>query len=356
MDWYVGSNFNNPIILLVWGLAFLVILLVIYCFWLRLIYNLKEKKRKKIFLIWEEMIFEYLDRKKTPSEIVESMSKSEYNYFLDFLENYLITIKGEDLERIAALITKTKLFFYLIDNLKRGSKQKRKLAAHFLGLARAGKSKEFLEEGLNDRDDSVAYNCALALAKLGAIDIVNDILIQYRQRKKYSSDLLLNVLFDFGNNICPPLLQQLEEEKDEFLCILIIDVLGYYRYYSAGEKILDFLNKSTNRELRIHCLKAIGRMEYIEALPAIRKCLDEHDWVIRSQAIQSIGKIGDVSVEKKLIENLYCENWWVRYRAAEALFNLSESGKKILEKVVDQSKDKKATIAAQIVLTEKAMV
>lgn len=64
MDWYVGSNFNNPIIFLVWGLAFLIILLAICCFWLRLIYNLREKKRKKIFLIWEEMIFEYLDRKK----------------------------------------------------------------------------------------------------------------------------------------------------------------------------------------------------------------------------------------------------------------------------------------------------
>ncbi|KUK85664.1 MAG: Uncharacterized protein XE03_1950 [candidate division TA06 bacterium 34_109] len=355
LDWYTGSNFNDLIIFLVWGLALLVILLAIYCFWLRLIYDLRGKKRKKLFSRWEEIIFEYLDRKKLPSEIVESMPKSEYDYFLDFIKDYLIVIKGEDFKRLSVLINQTKLFSYLINKLKQGNSQMRSDAAFFLGLARAYKAKEFLRERLKDRNDSVSYNCALSLAKIGDIDAVSDILIQYRNCKNYSRDSLLCILFEFGNSVCQSLLQHLLKEKEDSLRILIIDVLGHYRYFSAGKAILNLLNLSNNNELRIHCIKAIGRMEYIEALPTLRRCLDEPDCVIRSQAISAIGKIGDITIENKLVEKLGDENWWVRYRAAEALFSTFEQGKESLKDILAHSKNKKAVSAAQVILTEKAM-
>jgi len=355
VDWFINSNFTNTIIILVWGLALIVLLLAIYCFWLRFLYNQREKKQFELSSKWEEMIFKYLEGEQLPQEIVDPIPRSDYSYFLNFLENYLMTIKGEDFKRISTLITQTKLFSHLINNLKQRNSQMRSDAAFFLGLARARKAKEFLRERLKDRNDSVAYNCALSLAKMGAIDTVSDILIRYCNCKNYSRDSLLCILFELGNSVCESLLQRLLKEKKDSLRILIIDVLGHYIYFSAGKAILNLFNLSNNNELRIHCIKAIGRMEYIEALPTLRRCLDNPDWVIRSQAISAIGKIGDINIENKLVEKLGDENWWVRYRAAEVLFSISEQGKEILKDILVHSKNKKAVTAAQVLLTEKAM-
>jgi len=355
VDWFINSDMRSIIIFLVWGFAFLVLLLAIYCFWLRFLFNLREKKKQKLFSQWEEEVFKFLEEKQFPREFVKSIPKSDYSYFLNFLENYLTTLKGEDFERISSLITHTELFSYLCEKLKYGNKQNRSDAAYYLGLARASEAKTVLKEGLKDRDDSVVFNCALALAKIGAVEMVGEILRQYHYRKNYSLDLLLSLFTEFGSKVCPHLLQHLPDERNESFLILIVDLLGHFRYYSAGEAILKLLKTTSHEELKIHCIKSIGRMEYIEALPILREYVNDPNWVIRNQAIIALGKIGDVTIEKKLIENLEHEKWWVRYRSAEAIFNLSEQGEEILKSVVAHSQNKKAVTAAQVVLTEKEM-
>jgi len=285
VDWFINSDMRNIIILSVWGFAFLVLLLAVYCLWLRFLSNLREKKRQKLFPQWEEEVFKFLEEKQSPREIVKSIPKSDYGYFLNYLEDYLLTLKGEDFERISSLITRTKLFTYLCERLKYGKSHDSSDAAFYLGLTRASEAKTVLKEGLKDRDDSVVFNCALALAKIGAVETVSKILRQYHNRKKYSPDLLLSLFFEFGSKVCPPLLQCLPDEKNESFLALIVDLLGHFRYYSAGESILKLLKTTSHKELKIHCIKAIGRMEYIDALPVLRECLDSPDWVIRSQSL-----------------------------------------------------------------------
>lgn len=355
MDWFINFNMHKIIIILVWSFTFFVLFLAIYCLWLRLIFNLREGKKRKLFSQWEEAVYNILEGKQSPREIVKSISKSDYSYFLNYLEDYLTTLKGEDFERISSFITRTELFTCLCERLKYGKSYNRSDAAFFLGLARASEAKTILKGGLKDRDDSVVFNCALALAKIGAVEIVEEILRQYHYRKKYSLDLLLFLFIEFGSKVCPYLLQHLPDERNESFLILMVDLLGHFRYYPAGEAILKLLKTTSHKELKIRCIKAIGRIEYIEALPILREYVDDSNWVIRSQSIIALGKIGDVTIEKKLIKNLEHEKWWVRYRSAEAIFNLSEQGEEVLKSVVTHSQNKKAVTAAQVVLTEKEM-
>jgi len=355
MDLFTNFKFSNPIITTVWGLFFIVLLLAHYCLLLRFLYNQRNKKQIRLYAKWEGVIFQYLEGKQSPQDIVDSIQKSDYGYFLIYLKNYLITVKGEDFKRLSALLTETRIFPYLTSCLKCRKRRKRSSAAFFLGLARVNKAKEYLRQGLKDHAPCVVLNCAEGLAKLGAIDTIGDILFQYRHRKNYSRDILLCVLFEFGNDVCQPLLQQLLEEKDDSSRIIIVEVLGHLRYYPAGREILHLLDTSPTRELRAACIEAIGRTEYIDALPTLRRCLDDSDWQIRSNAIKALGNIKDISVEKRLIEYLGDENWWVRYQTAGALFNLSEEGKKTLRDTAEHSKNEKASSVARMLLTEKTI-
>ncbi|MHC1604501.1 MAG: HEAT repeat domain-containing protein [Candidatus Methanofastidiosia archaeon] len=352
---FINHDALQIIVAIVCGLTFLVVVLASYCLWLRFLSNRRERKRRMLYAKWENIIFQYLENERSLEDIMDAVARKEYSYFQDYLKKYLMTLKGKDFEKLSAIVTKTNLFSYLVDKLAHGNKESRRAAAFFLGLAKVYQAKENLKQGLNDSDDGVSIKCAFSLARIGDATTINDILAQFRCREAYSKGLVLSMLFEFGTGVCPSLLNQLQEETDVPSIILLVDALGHFRYYFAGKEILHRLDSTSDNELRTHCIEALGRMEYLDALPTLRTCLNDPDWRIRSAAINVLGKIGDDTIENELIENLNDNNWWVRYRAAEALFNLPKRGKEILTSIATHSKNENASSVAQMLLTEKEM-
>jgi HEAT repeat protein len=60
-----------------------------------------------------------------------------------------------------------------------------------------------------------------------------------------------------------------------------------------------------------------------EELPVIRGYLQHHNWCVRLHAVKALGRLGSVDDEADMISLLDDENWWVRFRTAEALANFS---------------------------------
>ncbi len=352
----IGKFFNQGALwtttMAVLALLFVVGMLILYCFFLRFVSNSSKKKQFKLYAGWEKMVFQYLEGEKTTQEIMALVPRARYAYFQHFLKSYLLALKGDDFEKLSALVTNTDLFSCLIDQLVHGDEQVRSESAFFIGLVRARQAKEHLIRGLEDKDEGVYFNCALSLAKIGAIDTLGIILGQFRIRKKPSRDLLLSILFEFGTDACQPLLWYLKGEPDAFSISLIVDALGHYRYYPAGEEILCILDATPGYDVRINCIRAVGKIEYLGAMPSLRECMNDADWRVRSLAIWALGRIGDDSVEEELVVYLGDENWWVRYRAAEALFSLSRKGREALSVIAQHSKNKKAASVTRILLTD----
>jgi len=336
-----------------WVLLFFVLMLIMYCFFLRFVSNRSKEKQFKLYAGWEKMIFKYLEGDQTTQEVMALVPRAHYAYFQHFLKNYLLALKGTDFEKLSALVTHTDLFPCLTNQLVHGDEQTRSETAFFLGLLRAHQAKECLIQGLMDGDEGVYFNCALSLAKIGAIDAIGSILEQFRIRKKPSRDLLLSILFEFGIAACQPLLEHLKKETDVFSISLIVDALGHYRYYPAGEEILCILDATPGYDIRINCVRAIGKIEYLDAMPSLRECMRDADWRVRSLAIWALGRIGDDSVEEEFVAHLGDDSWWVRYRAAEALFSLSKKGKETLMAITKHSKNEKASSVARVLLTDR---
>jgi len=59
-----------------------------------------------------------------------------------------------------------------------------------------------------------------------------------------------------------------------------------------------------------------------EDLTITRQCLAHEDWRVRVQAATALGRIGEDDDENRLASLLSDRQWWVRYRAAQALVNL----------------------------------
>lgn len=70
------------------------------------------------------------------------------------------------------------------------------------------------------------------------------------------------------------------------------------------------------------CLFVFGEFRAQEDLPLVRRHLSHGAWYVRVQAATALGKLGTVEDEDRLIALFNDDQWWVRYRAGEALVSL----------------------------------
>jgi HEAT repeat protein len=91
------------------------------------------------------------------------------------------------------------------------------------------------------------------------------------------------------------------------------------------------LNPDYNEEVLIHILKALVKIEY-PVEKDLKLFLDHESWVVRSQTARYLAEIKDDNYLAELKELITDQNWWVRYYAALAIFELGK--KEILIEIV----------------------
>jgi HEAT repeat protein len=73
---------------------------------------------------------------------------------------------------------------------------------------------------------------------------------------------------------------------------------------------------SHDPEVLAACLRLLNSAE---DLPVVRECLSHEDSRVRVQAAVTLGRLGEDDDEERLVPLLSDREWWVRYRAAQAL-------------------------------------
>jgi hypothetical protein len=84
----------------------------------------REIKQKNFVKRWEGKIFEYMADNRNPISIINLFTKSNYKYFLKNLSSYLLTLKGNDWINLSKLINETKIYDYLLSQLRSRRKKK----------------------------------------------------------------------------------------------------------------------------------------------------------------------------------------------------------------------------------------
>jgi hypothetical protein len=80
--------------------------------------------------------------------------------------------------------------------------------------------------------------------------------------------------------------------------------------------------EETDGQLLIACLRYVGRCGGPTELSVVRARLAHSRWPVRLHAVLTLGKIGVAEDVPLLVSRLTDDEWWVRYRAAEALAGL----------------------------------
>ena len=327
--------------------------LFLYVILLKIAFKSRQRSKKRQFEIWENFIFEYLSGEVNSEKIAKEIRTKDFSLFSEFMEKYLETLKGADFQSLVHLLKEMGLFHY---NLKRlGSKKRwqKVYAAFFLGLMRDREAVVALGKGVEDKDSLVSFASATALAKIGEKRHLKETLLVLTRRKDLRPGQAAGVLLEFGSGACAELGLLLDKESvTREWKYLIIDLLGYWQHLEAGPILLEFLQASDDRQVKMRCIKALGQMSCIDSVSTLASYLDDQDYLARLEAVKALGRIGVWDLSAKMADCLSDENWHVRYHAAQALAAIGKEGVAVLEEATGQKTSSDAQRIARHILSE----
>ena len=203
--------------------------------------------------------------------------------------------------------------------------QERARAAHTLGGLGEPASVRPMLDAMRDarEDDDVKLACAEALALIRDPAIVAPLCEELEHVDEWSSPRIAQVLVGFGALAVEPLLTALDQARTLNARMWAAQVLGKLGDRRAVPALLARLH-DRDAQLRLSVASALGDLaDGRAARPLIEIVLRDPVPAVRAQAAIALGHIGDPASLPLLVSALGDPEYWVRFRALEAIEELA---------------------------------
>lgn len=238
----------------------------------------------------------------------------------------------------------------LVRQLRSHSAQKRLSAVE--ALAMFDDRREQTVRVLDDPNPDVRLGAALALAQRGSAPDPLTVVHKLKVGEEENSLLLVSLMKDLA-----------ETDPESVAGLLFEKDLSYRAKVAAMDALADrggeyapmlaYMARdcADEPELQPRIYRALGRMGHPAGAVAIIEGLASDHWTVRGAAAEAAGKAGLAQAADELAGLLDDPNYWVRYRASEALLRLGPRGINALRKA-SESDDKVVSGVATKMLSE----
>lgn len=269
----------------------------------------------------------------------------------------LITlVRGEERAQFVATATRLGVADTLLRRLRRGSVRERILAAEVLAFFPDDHSTDALDRAIDDKSADVRLTAALALAGSGRAPPLTDLVERLRLGTLEQSMLIVSLVAEVARDRPGEVRALLLDEATPGpLKAAAIDALSGSGDYSLVPLITRLACAAPDEAPELaRYLRALGQFQHPAAAPAIRRGLGSRTWFVRAAAAEAAGKVGLVETVEPLFRLLDDGDWWVRYRAGEALARLGRPGVATLRETSCLG-SVRAREAARLALVEQAL-
>ena len=264
--------------------------------------------------------------------------------------NFLRTILGSDAQRMTEILRAWNMKPYLQQQLQSRSRGLRIQALTLLAYFPSNETTALLLEHVKEADTYVQMAAlrGLALPEHAAhLPSVIQILAASEQR---NTAMLADILQRFGAQGVAPIVtlaNQAHRVEMQLAAIAALARIGDF----AALPALSALSGSTNSEIRAAAVAALGQLGAVTQTSVILEALKDKEVAVLIQAVQVAGKFQIQEAMPLLAEYLQADDWWLRFRAAEALYHMGGPGVTLLRTYSTQA-NRSGQIAAAV-LAEK---
>lgn len=236
----------------------------------------------------------------------------------------LPSVKGEAGTRVAEVFGTCGLVDVARRDLDARNSLTRVRAADALGAMRVSDAKPWLTARLGHRDPSLRLACARALAELGAVDELPEIMATLAEAGAEPGDVV-EVLLAFGPRGVPFVTGLLVAGSPSERRLAAV-ALGHI----APHDVLPELNRTLDDpddELVADAARALGQLGDLKATAALIALLrEDRPFFVRVAAAAALGALEDREAGAALAGELDAEEWDLRNAAARSLVALDADG------------------------------
>lgn len=253
---------------------------------------------------------------------VEPLPAQELPHFL-YLWNYLHeSLRGNSKDQLNTLAQTLSVDESTYKMLRSYSLKKRILAINTFGNLRTSEAYGEILKLINDRDPIISLWAWRALLRIDFDETLKNHLTMIASRADWSPIFVAKVLLEQDRDLLSePLVALVEKCYESGLAerqmARLVSYLTITHISSYTPLISRILAESNQTEVIIACLRLV---KTDDALEKVRELLKSERWEIRLQVVQTLGRLGHEEDLELLISALNDLDWWVRYRAAQALY------------------------------------
>ena len=104
--------------------------------------------------------------------------------------------------------------------------------------------------------------------------------------------------------------------------------------------------------LRLNAVRSLGLIGDRTATDAVARLAVDREWEVRNVVMRTLGQLEATQHLEALTTGLRDESWWVRFSAAQALWQLGRPGREALTTAMTRSPDRYARDMSRQILEE----
>lgn len=308
--WYISAA----------SLSFIIILLLASILLFRRSRLANHRQQQRIIHEWRPLLEQSLSGALPP---LPSLTRRDHVVFL-YLWNESYDSLGESMTAPLVRIART----VGTPHLARELLQARRLSQRILGVVTLGRLQErsawiLISTLLTHHNSFLAFHAAQALLRIDTNAALPLLLPILGRRHDWSPLKIVSMLTIIGQDLASEVLAKAAIQGDPTRSPRLIRYLPATRS-PHGLPILrqSLHDHPPSDNMLAACIFVFGEFRDPVDLPLVRHYLTHQAWYVRVQAATALGKFGTAEDEGRLIALFSDEQWWVRYRAGEALASL----------------------------------
>ncbi len=332
----------------------LVLFLMVYIMLLRVMLLMKERRYREFSMLWSPILLN--GEKNKPGRLPHISYADRFSFLI--LWNMLREGKDADAkirDWMNSVAVATGIDRVAARLLEKRSTRKKLLAVVTLGQLRDKSQWEKLRQMALSDHALLSLAAMQAIARIDPEATVSVIVPLVVSRVDWPAAKVAGILGEIGPDLVSrPLTEAVMQAPPEAMQRLI-PYLDTCHDAVTLPAVRQLLRNPPDDKVIGPCLNVIGKSRDAKDLKLVRHYLTHARWHVRAHAAACLGRIGTREDEEKLVALLADPEWWVRYRAAQAIVDLSSSSMQRIHKLKEGLEDRYARDILEQVIAEKRL-
>ncbi|MDH3350635.1 MAG: HEAT repeat domain-containing protein [Gammaproteobacteria bacterium] len=334
MEWLFRYDFDTLTTIALWSIAAVLattVILFVYTVGLRVATISSNQQRRSFLARWRDVFAtSMLDREFAAQQTLPRVRRADRIDLLEEWNRARSMVYGSAVDNLIDLATRSGIPDLARRLFRSRRMRSRILAVQTVGHLRLPEFRAELGELVNDENTALSITAAAALVDIDADSGIALVVPMINRRRDWPKTRVSILLRQAGSErISEPMYRAIRSEGDSGKTYL----LQFARLMEA--EILDALVGDLLRESRDPGVlnAALKLVSGFAGVPRIAALTQNDAWFVRMQAAKVLGRVGQEEHLSLLEALLDDPEWWVRYRAAQAITTLPFLGPNQLRRI-----------------------